>query len=213
MLALGFYFAPQNSFILFTRVFTCVLSMFLLDIGLGKYVEQVTNIEPCEHAVRDLIVETVADVLYLICRKIVNAKVFISCDGANKGLHIMIKKISFWYFKDNNLITYNLDSDTCVGTDRKVAEAIDFSLKKVDPIGSKITFNSGTTDAGGGGTSLRLARDLKAVGRIINEFFFSLTCCLHGHSLSFFSPVKKYFLLCKLSNRTVLQLLFTMYAI
>ena len=57
-------------------------------------------------------------------------------------------------------------------------------------------FRSDTIVAGCGRTSVRLARDLLAVARIKDlDSFFSVTCCLHGLSLIFNFPDKKYFLL------------------
>ena len=71
-----------------------------------------------------------------------------------------------------------------------------------------------STDAGGGGTDEGLARDLRALNRLSPpSFFFGVTCCLHGHSLAFKSPVDKHFLLGGVSKRTVLQLLHAAYAL
>ena len=42
----------------------------------------------------------------------------------------MIKHVSFYDLPDENLMTYELDRNGCVGTDKKIALAIDTSLKK-----------------------------------------------------------------------------------
>lgn len=117
----------------------------------------------------------------------------------------MIKKILFWCIREENLVVYNLDSGASIGRDVKKAKAIDFSIRKVDPTnGKKVVFNGGSTDRGGRSTSTGLAKDfLKS--RIEN-------IDIYGLSLMFNSPVKKYFLLGGIGKHTVLQLLYTVYA-
>ena len=45
----------------------------------------------------------------------------------------MIKHISFYGLINEHLVTYELDRDACVGTNEKVAAAIDLSTKKLNP--------------------------------------------------------------------------------
>lgn len=133
-----------------------------------------------------------------------------------KKNHHMIKYISFWSLSDNKLISYQLDSDGSEGTDKKTAEAINISLKKIDPLNEepKTKLHGLSTDAGGGGTVLGCANELVGVTRIIPiDDFICLTCCLHAHSLTFKSPVEKFFLLGGIKKRTLLYMLYKTYAL
>ena len=102
----------------------------MIEIGLENKINEVTNLQHCESTIHNLVVNLVADTLYCI-KKIFSTKVFLSCDGPNKGLHHIIKKISFWSLADNKLFLNNLDFDACVRTNLKTVEAIDFSTKKL----------------------------------------------------------------------------------
>ena len=108
------------------------------------------------------------------------------------------------------MVTYELDSDTCVGSNRKTAKAIGISIRKLDSYDESILkriIHGVSVDASGGGTDNRLAYELRACSRLVPENgFFSVTCCLHSHSLTFKLPVEKYFLLGSVSKRTLLQL-------
>jgi len=112
-------------------------------------------------------------------------------------------------------VTQQLDCDGCEGTDKRTAEAIDVSLKKIDPVnGPKTKLNGLSTDAGGGRTSFRCSRELNAISRTMSSAeYFTVTCCLHAHSLSFKCPVEKLFLLGGLKKRTLLQMLYTIYGL
>ena len=120
----------------------------------------------------------------------------------------MIKYISFFDKKGEKVVTFELYSDTCMGSNRKTAEAIDISMRKLDSYDESIPkriMHSVSTDAGGGGTGDGLACELRACSRLAPENeFFSVTCCLHGYSLTFKSSIEKYFLLGGVSTRILL---------
>jgi len=140
------------------------------------------------------------------CRE---SKVFFAGDAANKKkLHHVIKYITLFDLENNTLLTCELDSDSCVGTDEKTASALDISLHKIDstaPNAPKTRLHGITTDAGGGGTGFGLERELHAIDRLAPDRLV-VTCCLHAHSLSFKTPVEKSMLLGGNKKRTLLQL-------
>ena len=47
-------------------------------------------------------------------------------------MYHMVKKLSLFDLPGNKLLVVVLDSDVCEGTNPKTAEAIDYSLRKVD---------------------------------------------------------------------------------
>ena len=53
-------------------------------------------------------------------------------DVANKeGIHFMVKESSNWDFPSDSLFRFAIDADACDGTNKKVAEGVDFSLMKL----------------------------------------------------------------------------------
>ena len=75
----------------------------------------------------------------------------------------MIKFISYYDTTNENIVTCELDSDTCVGANEKVTVAIGISMKnleRTDPTSPKRIIYSMSTDADGGGMGEGLTRDL-----------------------------------------------------
>ena len=56
-------------------------------------------------------------------------KKFMSCDGANKGIHHAVKTIPFWC--KNRVMSFLLDDHAIVVTKSSIEEAIDSSLARV----------------------------------------------------------------------------------
>ena len=105
-----------------------------------------------------LLYEKAAKVLNLVRMNLSGVKTCFSCDGDNnRGIHHMIKCISFYVFTNEHLVTYELDIDGCVGTNEKFSAAIDISMKKLDPprpSEPKLIVNDLSEDAGGGRTGV-----------------------------------------------------------
>lgn len=89
----------------------------------------------------------------------------------------MIKFISFWSISDNKLVTCQLDSDGCEGTDKRIAKAINISLKKIDPLaGPKTKVHGLLTDTSRGETSFEYSRELSEIDRtMLSAEFFAVT--------------------------------------
>ena len=92
------------------------------------------------------------------------------------------------------MIACELDSDACIGTNQKAAEAIDTIMMKMDPcnpvVANRIMHGSPNV-AGHGGSGDRFARDLRALIRLSPIMrFLGETCYLHGHGLAFKSPLE-----------------------
>lgn len=101
---------------------------------------------------------------------------YLACDAANKGgMHYMVKKLAAFDLHNDKLDVIVLDSNVCEGTNTKTAEAIDFSLQKVDVDGTKSILNRQSTDAGGGGTNVSLGHELKNLNRTTEEYLLA-TC-------------------------------------
>jgi len=127
------------------------------------------------------------------CRKIMmdqELKLFVSSDhGHKKGLHHLIKVLSFWDKKWDEVRRFVVDTDASGGTSADTADGIKNSLKKFDLPGRQIILAGQHGDAGGGGTKESLCRELKK------------------RNLS--APTIKCFGNGGLESRNVLQLLFT----
>ena len=127
----------------------------------------------------------------------------------------MIKNLIFWDENDDILCSYQLDSNTCIGTNEETARAVDFSFRKIDfDSESKTQISRCSTDAGDSGVGLGVASFLEKYNRcIIDDNFFSVTCTLHALSLQLASPVKKYMGEGRVEKLTLLQILHTCYAL
>ena len=206
------------SIVCFTRIITLTSGAFSGEARIQVTAKELANTLPCRSTMCELLHATAEEILSIARESSSSAKTYFACDAANKkGTHHMIKHISYCDTVNEKLIACELDSDACVGTNEKVAIAIDISMKKLDPEDASLpkrVMHGLSTDAGGGGTGEGLARDLRNHDRLVPESsFFGVTCCLHGHSLAFKSPVEKHFLLGGVTKRTVSQLLHAAHAL
>ena len=170
----------------------------------------------CKDVFKEDIKTVSTETLAVLRRKIKDKKLYYGCDAANKGgYHHMVKKLAWCDSKTKELECIVLDSDVCDGTDSDTVNALDFSFRKLDPIdGPKIQFFGQGTDAGGGGTSTGLGREMINLHRLApDEKCFINTCSIHAHNVCIKSPAEKYLGSGSISNRNCLQLVFTAYAL
>ena len=79
-------------------------------------------------------------------------KLYLSADkGHKKGIGHFVKYLSFFSKVNDRVKKQLLDVDASGGTSEDCANAIDFSVKKVDPPGEEKKLDGQMTDAGGGG--------------------------------------------------------------
>jgi len=136
-----------------------------------------------------------------------NKKKFLSCNGAHKSLHHVIKMVSFWYL--SRVITF-LDSDAEEGTNILTAEALNQSLVKVNNINedgliSKVQMDELCTNAGSRGTREGLAEELNHQNRTCDlSLFLVVTFTLHAMNRIMQSPCEKYFRDSTVRNRNVI---------
>ena len=80
-----------------------------------------------------------------------------------------------------------LDIDGCDEKSKDAANAIDFSLQKIDS--PYVKLSGTTTDSGGGGVTFSLARELNSLGRIESKHLIG-RCAIHGIQLVLGNAVK-----------------------
>lgn len=132
-------------------------------------------------------------------------------DAMNKkGIHHMVKVISFWESLDYGIFTFELDSDGCQGTNVSIADGVDYLLKKIDQEEEKRKLQSVNFDSGGSGVGSGLVKSLQTVHRIKEDYIMS-TCSLHALSLMLVYPIANLIGLGGLGKITAIQLLFTYY--
>ena len=103
----------------------------------------------------------------------------------------MVKQLSFWDFGENDVFTFELDSDGCVGTNVDTSHGVDYLLQKIDFQGEeKRRLYGVTSDSGGGGVGEGLVLELQYINRVIDHPL-QATCSLHGLSLLLANPVTK----------------------
>ena len=110
-----------------------------------------------------------------------------------------------------------LDADEALGTNAEITEAIDASLTKMDisiDDTQKEIMSNLCADFGGGGTREGLENKFIKQGRTCSLDFFLATKCVH-HIFNFMmaSILTKFFGGGRIQTRSLLQLLWTCYAI
>ena len=208
--------ALMVSYIAATRIFTCIIASFLIEIDRKFENEQIPFFLPGETVLAELLETTAAECLSVMRMKCRDSLIHFACDGSNKkGTHHMIKSVSFYHWAQQKFYTFQLDCDATGGKNNETAKGINSSFKKLDfTDGTKEKMYSLSSDLGGGGTGKGLQSSLEGYGRLKDpQLFRTVTCCLHALSLTFASPIEKFFLLGGLHNRTMLQMLFSLYAL
>ena len=120
VLIIGLCFAPSLSFASFARVLTMTLGAFLNEAIVKVATKCITSALPDRAHVRKLLLVTAAEVLIVVRKNSLETKACFACDASNKrGTRRMIKHISFFEKKGEKVVTYELDSDACVGSNRK----------------------------------------------------------------------------------------------
>ena len=149
---------------------------------------------------RELLQEASVEMLVLVRHDYLDDKLYFSFDAENKKeIHHMIKHTNVYETKKDKLITYELDSDSCAGTNQKTIEAIGMIMMKLDP--SNTVENNRimcglSTDAGVSGTGDEFEKDLRVLGRLSPILIFlGVTYFFRRYSLDFTSPVEKHFML------------------
>ena len=166
---------PKISYVGASKLYALMLLSYLKQIGFKIETKSFAAMSPSKDSLRRTIFSVGVDTLCILRTKIKDEQLFYACDGANKGgYHHMVKKMSWFDLKCNDLNVVVIDSDACIGTDLETAKALDFSFTKIDPLdGSKVIFRGQGTDAGGGGTSYGLSREMDELDRLcnMNDFF------------------------------------------
>ena len=118
-----------------------------------------------------------------------------SCDGANKGMHHVVKIVAFWF--TNRACAILLDSDAATGDNVNTALGIDCSLNELDELvedgAEKVVMSGLSADAGSGGTREGLALQMSKLNRYCNvEKFLAATFMLHAMNLMMATPCEKF---------------------
>ena len=144
-----------------------------------------------------------------------HVRIYLASDKGNKrGISHFVKYICFWCSKTDRVKKQLLDIDGSGGTSAACAEAVDFSMKKIDDLINRILLHGQITDAGGGGTGKSFKRELEIKNRIVRSLYdeyLSATCGLHGINLTLKNPVKILMGEGGLMGRNALQLLHSAY--
>ena len=134
------YFTLLLSWVTGTCVIAYLWMVLLVELQIKASPEQITNITPSEYALQSSVNQTVAEILAIICQKSKGTPIFLSMDGANKkGLHHMVKVLSFYDSEINEIYIYQLNADATLETHKSASEAIDYSFQKIDINGNEVT--------------------------------------------------------------------------
>ena len=188
----------------------CILASFFTEIGYAFSQSGMGLITPSRNTLSNIIEESAVTSMIDLQRELgTGVKIFISSDHGNKkGLHHLVKVLSFWSKCDNDVKRVTLDTDASGGTSEETADAIHTSLTKLDLSTRRVLLAGQHGDAGGGGTGASLMEGLRLKNRIndIDEYLSS-TCANHGLNLTLSVPTIKCFGTGGLEKRNILQFL------
>jgi len=152
MVGIAIVYAPMLSWIAATRFFVCILYAFCIQFQIPVYLEDIVNVSPCETTLGAILNDNT---------------LFLAINAANKkGIHHIVKVIAFWNTEEDELFTFELDSDGCVGTNFDTASGVRFSLKRLD-FGTPCKLFGVCSDACRGGVGEGLHVDLLRLERVI----------------------------------------------
>ena len=77
--------------------FACELKAFLVEAGVTVSNEKVVAITPSHSLLPSFLDEHSAELLAVLRKRVKSKKIYGNFDGANKGVHHMIKGTSFWF--------------------------------------------------------------------------------------------------------------------
>lgn len=96
-----------------------------------------------------------------------------------------------WLDDNGKVQVHLLDLDGSEGTTAAVAEAIEYSLKKLSLNGRRLVLNGQATDSGGGGVLDGLAKELKKLQLCVEEGYLVASCSIHCLQLQLSKPTKE----------------------
>ena len=70
------HFAPMLLLIARTCDIFCARAAFLIKVGVNVVIGKITKSLPCEITVSCSIIKTAADIIYAVCQKAINSKLF-----------------------------------------------------------------------------------------------------------------------------------------
>ena len=108
--------------------FACFLNTFLVEIGIDIDPSNAASCCSLKDVLASMFESESSNLLAIIRNRMKGHKVFLLCDGANKGMHHAVKVISWWFV--DYAMNFLLDSDAAAGINLSAAGAIDISLKK-----------------------------------------------------------------------------------
>ena len=212
LLTIGLIHCPRLSHMGAEILIACLIGSILSELQIDYSPNEVSLLSPSRNSITNLIEESAVD-CYLELQEIIlddQVRVFLSSDHGNKkGLHHLVKYLSWFDFKRDRVRKNLLDTDATGGTSKETAEGINKSLTKLDKGEIRVMLHGNHGDAGGGGTGNSLVACLVAENRIHNvEEYLFCTCALHGMQLCLANPVIKLMGEGGIEQRNLLQILY-----
>ena len=131
LIAEAIVFALTLSTLIAEIIILIIFCASLFELGISVKVKEIVAFSLSRNSLTSLLSTTTTDSLCHVRAKIANKKLFLSCDVANKGsLHHNSKIVL--HCDDVKVSSFQLDSDSYLGTHVGTAQGIDNSMKKFD---------------------------------------------------------------------------------
>ena len=117
-LAIGMVYVPVLSKSAAALFIPCILARYFTKIGYAFDQKDMVNITPLWNTLSNIIEKSaVMSMIYLQRELSTGIMLFLSSNHGNKkGLHHLVKVLSFWSFCDTNVKRLTLDTDASGGT-------------------------------------------------------------------------------------------------
>ena len=176
----------------------------LLNTGTFN-IENISLTAVSADTIGNIIRDIATDLLFLKREELLSGK-SVAYMGIDKGPRgDFVKVICQYDFEEKRVKIFMLDNEKSGGTNKEAAEAIKFSIERMQ-LGEHFRFGGFTSDSGGGGTreglmKLIFADDIMSEGGLVG------TCTLHSLQLLLSNPVTKWIGEGGVEARNALQLI------
>ena len=211
--------APKLGVESLAKIISLVSAGTLANLGvLSSDLPSLASLTPSPATLNKFVVELGVDVVLLISNDIKDKKLSLICDkGEGKTAEASLIKLLCWFNKLKNRVeTICFGIESAGNSSKDTAKAISHSLKLFEYSlnGTRLSFQSSTTDAGGGGVGESLVKELELLMcAVLDDNYDWVTCILHALNLMLQCPIESVLGSGGLKKRTFMQMLHTAYTL
>mgnify|MGYP003321216558 FL=1 len=179
MLGFASSLVPQCGHAGIATILPLAIGSVLTNAGIDINSRELVASQPSGQSIQRFVEQNAANTLLLIQESLKNvSSIFISADKGNKKGNKNLAKFVCWYSIIEKCVkVFLLDVDCTDEATNEIADALEHSIRRLVPMGTKVLGQC--TDSGGGGTKYALFRALANKNLTWNNYLVC-TCYLHN---------------------------------